>query len=215
MDRARLRELFAANRDILIRTLALVASFAWFVRAGAAHGTHVVAGNEVLLQFIAVSALVLDAFAFLTEKEAGEAVGAGDPTRLLVVLRRTTVLAFVAGLAFSLCIRVFGPFVIRDILVDPHTRDVALRYLFYCSLVPLLGVPAWQLDGLFLGATRGPALRNAAVAATLAYVVVDRLLAPLGPQAMWWALLASYGFRALGLGVATPALLRSLRERAA
>ncbi len=210
-DRPKLGALFAANRDILVRTLALVAAFAWFVRAGAAHGTEVVAGNEVLLQFIAVSALVLDAFAFLTEKEAGEAVGAGDPTRLLVVLRRTTVLAFGAGLLFAVAIFVFGPFVIRDILVDPHTRHVALRYLGYCALVPLLGVPAFQLDGLFLGATRGPALRNAAVAATLAYILVDRLLAPLGPQAMWWALLLSYVVRAVGLGLATPALFRDLR----
>mgnify|MGYP003881708031 CR=1 FL=1 len=210
-DRPKLGALFAANRDILVRTLALVASFAWFVRAGAAHGTDVVAGNEVLLQFVAVSALVLDAFAFLTEKEAGEAVGAGDPSRLLVVLRRTTGLAFGAGLVFAVGIYVFGPFVIRDIVVDPHTRDVALSYLGYCALVPVLGVPAFQLDGLFLGATRGPALRNAAVAATVAYILVDRLLAPLGPQAMWWALLLSYLFRAVGLGLATPALLRDLR----
>lgn len=209
-DGPRLRALFGANRDILIRTLALVASFAWFVRAGAAHGTDVVAGNEVLLQFIAVSALVLDAFAFLTEKEAGEAVGASDPSRLLAVLRRTSVLSLGAGACFALFIAGFGPSIVHVVVADPGAREAALRFLPYCALVPVIGVPAWQLDGLFLGATRGPALRNAAVAATLAYVLVDRLVAPLGPHAMWWAFLASYGFRAAGLGVATPALLREL-----
>jgi MATE family multidrug resistance protein len=209
-DGPRLRALFHANRDILVRTLALVGSFAWFVRAGAAHGTEVVAGNEVLLQFIAVSALVLDAFAFLTEKEAGEAVGASDATRLVRVLRRTTVLSLGCGVGFALAIAGLGPSLVRALVADPGAREAALRFLPYCAMVPVLGVPAWQLDGLFLGATRGRALRNAAVVATLAYVLVDRLLTPWGPHAMWWAFLASYGFRAAGLAVATPTLLRDL-----
>ena len=79
LDRARLRALLAANRDIMIRTLALLFSFAWFVNSGAKVGTAELAGNEVLLQFITVSAFVLDAFAFVTEKEAGEAFGIARP----------------------------------------------------------------------------------------------------------------------------------------
>ena len=52
--------MFSANRDILIRTLALLFAFAWFVRSGAQMGTAQLAGNEVLLQFITVAAFVLD-----------------------------------------------------------------------------------------------------------------------------------------------------------
>ncbi|MEE9381661.1 MAG: MATE family efflux transporter, partial [Hyphomonadaceae bacterium] len=51
-DREKLMALFAANRDIMIRTLALTFSFAWFVNAGTRSGTAQLAGNEVLLQFI-------------------------------------------------------------------------------------------------------------------------------------------------------------------
>ena len=44
-DRARLAELVSANRDILIRTLALLFSFAWFVNAGASLGAATLAGS--------------------------------------------------------------------------------------------------------------------------------------------------------------------------
>ena len=55
------------------------------------------------------------------------------------------------------------------------------------AAVPLIGVAAWQLDGLFLGTTQGAAVRNAGVLAMAAYLAVldqvtlaDILLVPLG-----------------------------------
>ncbi|MEQ9316199.1 MAG: MATE family efflux transporter, partial [Henriciella sp.] len=82
-DRAKLSALVNANRDILIRTLALLFAFAWFVNSGASLGAAELAGNEVLLQFVSVSAFVLDGFAFVAEKEIGEAYGARNRARLL------------------------------------------------------------------------------------------------------------------------------------
>ena len=73
LDSVKLYALFSANRDIMIRTLALVFCFGWFVRSGTLISTAATAGNEVLLQFITVAAFVLDGFAFVAEKEAGEA----------------------------------------------------------------------------------------------------------------------------------------------
>ncbi len=68
-DRTALLALFNANRDILIRTLALLFAFAWFVRSGAQMGTAQLAGNQVQLQFITVPAFVLDRFAYVPEKD--------------------------------------------------------------------------------------------------------------------------------------------------
>ena len=79
-----------------------------------------------------------------------------------------------------------------------------------CALVPGLGAPAWLLDGIFVGATRGKALRTAAVLATLAYLATDHALRALGNMGVWLALLASYGYRAVSLGVCMPALVRRI-----
>ena len=210
-DRARLRALFATNADILVRTLALLTAFAWFTNAGARLGDAEAAGNQVLLQLIAVSAFVLDSFAFLAEKETGEAVGAGDPARLDRAIAVTTALALGSGAAFASLFYLGGGPLIRTFVTDPAARDAALRFLPWCAAVPLLGVPAWQLDGVFLGATRGPALRNAAVVATALYITLDVALRPWGNAGVWWAFVAMYVLRAVCLSVGLPGLRRAAR----
>jgi MATE family multidrug resistance protein len=213
LERKALLALASVNRDVMIRTLALLLAFAWFVNAGAQLGSATIAGNQVLLQFIAVSAFVLDAFAFIAEKEAGEAVGARDPARLGRAIRVTSELSLAGGAAFALLFLLVGPPVIEAMVADPDARQVALAFLPWCVAVPLLGVPAWQLDGVFLGATQGRALRTAALLASGLYVGTDLLLRPLGNAGVWTAFLAMYAWRALSLAVFLPALLREMRSR--
>lgn len=209
-DRAELLAMFNANRDILIRTLALLFCFAWFVRSGAMMGTAQLAGNEVLLQFITVSAFVLDGFAFVAEKEVGEAYGAHDRQRLRRAMRVTTELALLAGLAFSAVYFVGGGAVIETFVKDEEARAAALAFLPYCAVVPFIGIAAWQLDGFFLGATRGRALRTAGVVSAVAYVSMDLLLRPIwGNTGVWLAFLSMYVFRAGALAVFLQGLMRA------
>ncbi|MEL6874389.1 MAG: MATE family efflux transporter [Pseudomonadota bacterium] len=209
-DRAALLALFNANRDILIRTLALLFAFAWFVRSGAQMGTAQLAGNEVLLQFITVAAFVLDGFAFVAEKEVGEAYGARDPARLRRAMRVTTELAFGFGLIISALYLFGGGAIISGFISDPDARDAALTYLPYCAAVPIIGVAAYQLDGFFLGATQGRAMRNAAIFVTVVYVALDLILRPLfGNAGVWIAFLGMYVFRAAALGWYLPSLMRA------
>lgn len=214
-DRAKLMALFNANRDIMIRTLALLLSFAWFVNSGARQGTAALAGNQVLLQFIAVSAFVLDAFAFVAEKEAGAAYGARDRARLLRAMRVTSEIALAFGAAFSLLFWLGGGAVIEAFIRDPAARDAALAYLPWCAAVPVIGVAAWQMDGLFLGTTQGEAVRNAGVLGMLAYLATDLLLAPSFANAgVWTAFVLSYAYRAGALAVYWPRLMGRMDAQA-
>jgi MATE family multidrug resistance protein len=211
-DRARLAALFGANRDIMIRTLALVLCFGWFVRSGTMISTAVTAGNEVLLQFITVAAFVLDGFAFVAEKEAGEAYGANSAPRLARAMRLTSEFALIAGLGFALLYFLGGGWVITTFVRDIEARDAALAYLPYCALVPLIGIAPWQLDGLFLGTTQGRALRNAGVAVAVLYISTDMILRPLyGNTGVWIAFLLMYVYRAAALGIYVPGLFRRLQ----
>ena len=214
-DRAKLTALFHANRDILIRTLALLFAFAWFVNSGASLGTATLAGNEVLLQFVSVSAFVLDGFAFVAEKEVGEAYGAKNRPRLIRAMRLTTEIAFGFGAIIALTWALAGGWLIEAFVADPDARTVALTYLPFCAAIPLIGLPCWQLDGFFLGATQGKALRNAAIVTTLLYTISDLLLSHhYGNAGVWIAMLLMYVYRALALGYYLPALLRRVSGRA-
>lgn len=212
-DRTALLALFNANRDILIRTLALLFAFAWFVRSGAQMGTAQLAGNEVLLQFITVAAFVLDGFAFVAEKEVGEAYGARQVARLRRAMRITTELAFAFGAVISLAYLLGGTAIISRFVTDLEARDAALAFLPYCAAVPIVGVAAYQLDGFFLGATQGRAMRNAAIFVTLAYVGLDLLLRPaFGNAGVWLAFLCMYVLRAGALAWYLPGLMRATAD---
>lgn len=213
-DRAVWRRLIAVNADIMVRTVALLFLFAWFAHAGARLGMVALAANQILMQCVSVAAFVLDGFAFTAESRVGQAVGARDPAAMRRAMRLTGEFTLGAGLCLALATWAWGSAAIDAITPNAAVRAAGQALLPLVALVPLLGAPAWLLDGVFIGATRGRALRNAALAATALYVASDLALRPLGPAGMWVAMLASYLYRAGALTVALPALFGSMRSTA-
>jgi MATE family multidrug resistance protein len=205
-----LTRLFAINRDLMIRTIALLILFAWFANAGARLGAVNLAANHVLMQFVSVSAFILDAFAFTAESRIGRAIGARSRPQFVRAARLTFEFSFASGLALALLFWGVGTPTVAFITIDPAIRATAGHYLPFAALIPLIGMPSWLLDGIFIGATRGRALRNAAVIATLLYLAADLALRPIGNVGVWLALCASYLFRAASLAFYVPSLLRSL-----
>ncbi|AKQ41894.1 putative DNA-damage-inducible protein F [Aurantiacibacter atlanticus] len=210
-DRTRLLRLFAVNRDIMIRTIALLLLFAWFANAGARIGAAALAANHVLLQFVNVAAFILDAFAFTAEERVGRAYGARDRQQFMRSIRLTSEFALASGVVFALAFLLAGDAVIDILTTDAQVRAEARRFLPFAALVPLVGMPSWMLDGIFIGTTRGRALRNAGIAATILYVALDYSLRPLDNWGVWIAITASYLLRAGGLALYFPGLLREIK----
>ncbi len=202
-----LRRLVQLNWDMMVRSWALLAGFAWFANAGARQGAAILAGNHVLLQIVTVWAFVLDAFAFTTETAVGRAVGARSIPQIRRAVRMTTELALTGGALFLVLTLLGGPWVLGRIIADPDARAAALRFLPYCASIPLLGAVAWQLDGIFTGAMRTRAMRNATLVATTLYIGMDLLLTPqFGAHGLWIAFVFFYIARAGTLALAYPRL---------
>lgn len=208
--REAMARLFAVNRDLMIRTVALLLLLAWFANAGARLGAETLGANQVLLQFVNVAAFVLDAFAFTAEARVGTAIGAGSRAQFLRAVRLTGEFSLAGGALLSLGFFVTGHAVIGFIATDPGVRAQALSFLPFAALVPLIGMPSWLLDGIFIGATQGSALRNAAVVSTALYLTLDLALRSFGDFGVWLAFSASYLLRAAALGAHFPALMRRL-----
>ena len=208
LDRARLLRLFAVNRDIMIRTVALLILFLWFTNAGARIGAVALAANHVLMQFVSVAAFILDAFAFTAEERVGQAFGARDRRRFLRAVRLTGEFALATGVVFALAFLLAGGPIIDLLTTDQAVRETARTFLPFAALVPLIGMPSWMLDGVFIGTTRGRALRNAGFIATLLYIAIDLALRPFDNWGAWIAISASYLLRAGLLALYFPALLR-------
>jgi MATE family multidrug resistance protein len=162
------------------------------------------------MQFVSVAAFILDGFAFTAEARVGQAIGARSRERFRRAVRLTTEFCLVAGAALALLFLVSGNAVIAFVATDPGVRAEAARFLPFAALIPLIGMPSWMLDGIFIGATRGKALRNAAMIATVLYLTVDLALRPFGNLGVWIAFCCSYAFRAGALALWYPGLLRIL-----
>ncbi len=209
-DRTRLAKLFAVNRDIMIRTVALLILFTWFANAGARLGAETLAANHVLLQFVSFSAFILDAFAFTAEERVGSAFGQNDKPRFMRAVRLTGEFSLASGAVLALAFLLLGGPLIDFLTTDAGVRETARAYLPFAALVPLLGMPSWLLDGVFIGTTRGRALRNAGVVATVLYIALDLALRPFDNTGAWIAMTASYLLRAGGLALYFPRLIKDV-----
>ncbi len=190
--------------------MALLAGFTWFNIASLREGADVLAGNAILMQYISICAFFLDAFAHVTEAETGRAAGAKKWKRLLRAFRLTSELALAFSILLSVGFLLLGDQFIMMMTTDEATRATARSFLIWCALTPLLGMPSWQLDGLMIGATQGPLMRNAMIAALVIYLALDAVLRPaFGAHGLWLAFLAYYVARAGTLMVGWPGLKRS------
>ena len=208
LDAAAIRRLVVVNADIMVRTLALLAIFTWFTRSAAGLGPVPLAANHLLMQFVSISAFVLDGFAFTAEARVGSAIGARSRSALLRAIRLTAEFSLGGGLLFSALIFLLGRYAIAFLTHDAAIRALANAMLPFCAAIPVVGVASWLLDGIFIGAIAGSTLRNAALAALILYLLTDFALRPVGDMGIWLALLASYVYRAIALGLAIPGLLR-------
>ena len=210
LDRARLRRMFAANGDIMVRTLCLLFGFGWFASQGARLGESTLAANHLLLQLVSFSAFFLDGYAFVVEAMAGSAVGAAQAGRFRRVMRLSSELALATAALLATSVWLLGGHVVATLTTLPEVVAAATACLPWVGLYVLLSAPAFQLDGAFIGATRTRAMRNAAIVSVLAFVLCAwPAAAAWGNHGLWAAFVAFVVLRALALA---PAYRRLLRE---
>jgi len=206
----RLRRTIAVNGDIMLRSLALITVFVWFMAQGARQGDVVLAANAVLMHFVSVSAYFLDGLAFAAEALVGRAIGARHRAGLVGAVWITTAWAAGAAAVLAGLLFVAGDALVDVMTVDAAARSAAREYLPWAVAAPLLGVWAFQLDGIFIGATRTAEMRNAAALMLAVYLLAWWMLLPLGNHGLWAALYVHYVARIGTLLVYYPAVLRSV-----
>ncbi len=213
LDRVRLIRMAAVNRDIFLRSMFLEAVFISFMFFGARFGDVPLAANQILIQFLHVTAYALDGFAFAAETLVGHAMGARNRARL----RRAAILSSAWSgaivVVFALGIAHSGTWVIDLMTTSEDVRAAARQYLPWMVLAPLLGLSAWMLDGIFIGATRTADMRNMmAISCAVYFVAVWALMPVLGNHGLWAALMVSFVARTVTLGLRYPALERAAEQ---
>ncbi len=195
LDPARLAATFRLHRDILVRTVCLMSTFALFTDFSARLGTAVLACNAILYRVQMLAAYLIDGAAFATETLAGVLYGRRDAAGLRRLLR----LALATGQAFAVPVLAVllllpGPVVA---LLTSHAEVAVLVRRFSPWLVPVLsiGAVAFVYDGLLIGLTAGSVLRNQMLVSTLVFFLPLASWAVLsGSNHLLWAAMAVFMF---------------------
>jgi MATE family multidrug resistance protein len=191
----KLKHFLLINKDIFIRTMCLVAVFSIFTARSASTDVQsqgedtILAVNSLLMQFFMFFSFLIDGFAHAAEALTGRYVGAGDRASLKHSIRLLFIWGTGISLVFTLLYLGGGDILFRALTNNTDVIDNARPYFFWIMMVPLVSFSAFLWDGIFIGATAGPEMRNAMLVSTLlvffpAYFLAGRIM---GNHGLWLA----------------------------
>ncbi len=201
------KRLLAVNLDMMIRSVALLVGISLFTRQSGLLGVEILAANTILLRLYFVTVAILDGFATAAEQLSGRAVGAQYRPAFDFAVRATTQWGLAFAVALGLCLFFLGPALIDAMAPTPQIREIAGRFLPWCAVLPVMAVTAFQLDGIFVGATWSSEMRNMMLLSLAVFILSFSILQPLwGNHGLWLAMVIFQIARCIGFGLLLPKL---------
>ena len=200
VDMAAMKEFFLINRDIIIRTLCIVATYTFFTAASARMGDdNILAVNTILLQLFTLFSYMNDGFAYAAEALTGRFIGAKDEPSLRDAVKKCVIWCLIVAVIY------IGVYIgwWRDLLllfISDNAQDAGVlldyagRYIGWIIAIPLAAAMPFVMDGIMVGATQSRIMRDSMILSTIAYFALFYAFKPLiGNNALWLAF-SSYMF---------------------
>lgn len=201
-DGAKIRNMLVVNQNIFIRTLCLIFSFAFFTAQGAKQGDIILAANAVLMNFQTFMAYGLDGFAHAAEAMVGKAIGKRDRQAFNRAVYTAGFWSILVSAIFAGTYFLFGELIISLLTDIEEVRDVAMEYMPWLVIAPILSVWSYLFDGVFIGSTRSEEMRNTMLLSTLIFFLPAwYLLQPWGNHGLWCALMVFMVARGITMAV--------------
>ena len=202
-------KLFNINFDIFIRTLLLTFAFLWFTYQGSKIGEDYLAANAILLQFVILAAFFLDSYAFATEGLIGFTIGRKAKKSFLLTLYNSFKLSFFTGIVISIFYIFFFKYIINIITDSDSLRFIAYDFIFWIIIIPPIASFCYQFDGIFVGASQTPEMRNCMIISVILYILFSYFcIYFLKNHGLWLSLLLFMIIRSVTLNFFLPKILR-------
>lgn len=200
IDAKAMKEFFAINRDIIIRTFCIVCTYTFFTAASARMGDPaILAVNTILLQLFTLFSYMNDGLAYAAEALTGRFIGAKDSISLRSSINRCLAWGLAIGVIFVV-VYIFWWEDLLSIFIKDQGADVssileyASQFIGWIIAIPIAASMPFIMDGIMVGATQSRIMRDSMLLATLAYFGLFYAFEPLiGNNALWLAF-TSYMF---------------------
>ena len=187
----KLRIFFKVNSDLMIRSILLVFTIAFFTNQSAKLGDNILSINMILLQFFYIFSYFTDGFAYAGEALVGKFIGARDSESLRSVVTHLFKWGALISVPFAIIYALFPTPFVRMISDNPIIISEIQPYYIYMVLIPIITFAAFLWDGIYIGATASKAIRNTMIISSIViFMPMWYILTPLwGNHGLWIAFL--------------------------
>jgi MATE family, multidrug efflux pump len=162
-----LKHLLHTNRDLFVRTMCLLSSFAFFTAMGERLGTQVLAANTIMLQLLMLAAYGMDGIAYATEALAGNRAGAGDLNGFYQAVRRCSLWCAALALGITGFFLLFSQGLFSLLTDIPDILATLNSYQWWLIALTLCAAPSYLLDGVFIGTAKTRYMMHTMLVSTL------------------------------------------------
>ena len=164
--------LFSISRHLFLRTMLLVAVQAYVIKKAGLIGVDQLATIEILLVIFSLSSYSLDAFAHSAESTVGVSIGSKNKSDIFKAIRTTTELALIFSIVIGLILYVLNVYVIALFTDITILRNLTNELWGLVVITPFISMLAFQLDGIFIGATLAKEMRNCIIFSFIIFYLI-------------------------------------------
>jgi len=203
IDKEKLKKFFQVNTDIFFRTLLLIFTISFFTAKSAEINDETLAANFILMQLWLIVAYGIDGFAFAAESLVGKYFGSNDQKNLNLVIKLSFFWGLSISLGLSLIYLVFGREILSIYTTQLNVIDIAMSFMFWIIISPLINSISFIWDGIYLGATATRQMLYSMVISTILFFLPVYYLTKdvLGNHSIWFSLTLFMVVRGLTLTI--------------
>ncbi len=195
-DLAAMRRYLSLGFDLTIRTSCIILSELIVLNAASGIDDVSLAASQIGFVIFGAIAYPLDGFAHAAEALTGSAIGRRNPIMFNHTLRETTWLAVIMAVLMAVGLVLIGPLIIGVLTSIPSVIETSYHILPILVIMPIVSVFAFQMDGVFVGATMGRDMRNAMLVSMALFIPLVYVLGLwFGLIGVWVAFLFLLGLR--------------------
>ena len=164
--------LFSISKNLFVRTMLLVSVQAYLIKKSGLIGVDQLATMEILIVIFGLSSYTLDAFAHAAESTVGVSIGSKNKKNIYKSIKNTTEFALTFSVLIGIVLYITDYYIINLFTDIPVLQDLTIDLWSLVIITPFISMLAFQLDGIFIGATLAKEMRNSMILSSLIFYLI-------------------------------------------
>ena len=164
--------LFSISKNLFVRTMILVSVQAYLIKKSGLIGVDQLATMEILIVIFGLSSYTLDAFAHAAESTVGVSIGSKNKKNIYKSIKNTTEFALSFSVLIGIVLYISDYYIINLFTNIPVLQNLTIDLWSLVIITPFISMLAFQLDGIFIGATLAKEMRNSMILSSIIFYLI-------------------------------------------